>query len=247
MKKERVDFAMQFMSDKVEYFQSLTVPQFFGGDVDMGDYPVVEDWCEMNKGEFDCYFHGVSKAALVSEKSNWVVKIPFNSHCLYNYNPEEEGYDYDKPDWYEYCDAGEFGWNYCALELDIYEEVEAAGLGIFLAETRFFCHTANNYPIYIQEKVIAENSWRNSEKINPSKKSLSIAKTIKQKSYTRLSDKWLATAIDFYGEEKVKEFLHYINEVNPRMEEDLHGGNYGYRCSDGSPCLLDFSGWDEDI
>lgn len=238
---------MQSILAQKSYYQNLTVPTHFGGDINEEYFEEAEDWCDEHKGIFDTFYHGVSKVAFISDNLNWVIKIPFNSYCYDSWDEEKNDYDMNIATWYPYCEAGAYGWDYCALELEFYEEVKEQGLEMFLAETSFFCCTANDYPIYIQEKVVAENEYDSTTKKTPSQKSLSIAKTIKEKNYTRLSNKWIATAIDFYGEDKVKEFLKYMNDENPRMEEDLHGGNYGYRCSDGSPCLLDFSGWGENI
>ena len=53
---------------------------------------------------------------------------------------------------------------------------------------------------------------------------------------------WLAIAIDYYGEEKVLALLKFLDE-NRWMSGDFHEGNYGYRVSDNSPVLIDYTGF----
>ena len=224
-----------------EILHTLTVPVEFGGDFDRDEYDILYIWCEEIKEALKfphTYAHGVSKVAFIFNNFDWVVKIPFNGY--YDMCWDEESEDYEEMIWYPFECAAD-GWNYCNTELLKYEQLEAKGLECFLAETRFLCHSANNYPIYIQEKVIPYNEDK--EERTPSKKSLSIVK--EKKIQSRLSKTWVATAIGFYGEEKTLEFLNYIAQIDIEMGADLHEGNYCFR-ADGSPCLLDYSGWCED-
>lgn len=217
--------------------RNLKIPEFFGGNSDEDDYEWLYAWSEnevKNLLAIPHYCaHGVSKFVFVLKECDWVIKIPFNGFYL-NCWDETTG-DYNE-EWSPFNGAN--GWDYCNIELEKYEEVQSRGLECFFADTRYLCSDRNYHPIYIQEKVIPCSNDKT--KRTPSNKALEF---VKNKSY--FNSTWVAIAIDFYGEEKVNQFLDYIMNIDPVIYGDLHDGNYGYR-EDGSPCLLDFSGWCED-
>lgn len=226
-----------------EVFMNLKIPENFGGNMENDDYDWLYAWCEETVNKHltipHFYVHGVSKLVFVLKEQDWVIKIPFNGY--YSNVLDDETCEYGKEEeeyWTFFQYAAENGWDYCNVELEKYESVQSRGLECFFADTRYLCSDKNNYPIYIQEKVIPCSDDK--EKRTPSKKSLEL---VKDKHY--FNDEWVAIAIDFYGEHKVKQFLDYIENIDPIISDDLHTGNYGYR-PDGSPCLLDFSGWSED-
>lgn len=220
-------------------FYNLDIPQEFGGNIDTEDYDWLYDWCDSTVKKHlaipHSYEHGISKLVFIFPNCDWVVKIPFNGYYTAIWNDEEEKYDNET--WNYFKNAMD-SWDYCNVELEKYEQLQSLGLECFLAETRYLCSDRDNYPIYIQEKVIPHVNDK--KKRTPTKKSLEL---IKGKYYFNAT--WVALAIDFYGEEKTFQFLNYIDEIDTDMGEDLHSGNYGYR-ADGSPCLIDFSGWCED-
>lgn len=221
-------------------FRKLAIPDFFGGNYDTDDYENIFQWCQTNRDKIKSSYqlkHGVSKLVfLFEDMKDWVVKIPFNGYYYSsNYTKEDE-------EWIDFINASDdyYGeWDYCNTELEYYEKMKENDLECFLANTQYLCSTLNYYPIYIQEKVTPQKE--DTKKRTPSQKSLNL---VNEKRY-HVNRIWAATAIDFYGIEKTEKFIDYIENIYPRMGYDLHDGNYGYR-ADGSPCLIDFSGWEED-
>lgn len=224
-------------------FRNFNMPEYFGGNADEEDYLIVEDICDnLTKGLNCTMDHGVSKAVLIFNDEDWVLKIPFNSMLYYAYDPDSGEYDYN-PDtaYYEkFCYAPMASkWDYCNVEYLVYQEALELGLECFFAETDFYCSTRNGYPIYIQEKV---TSMRNYPKFNRcSEKSETLASKSPLTRY--IEHLWVAAAIEQYGEEKVNNFFEFLSNKKYILH-DLHYGNYGFR-ADGSPCILDFSGWKE--
>jgi hypothetical protein len=221
------------ISKELDFFKMLDIPAEFGGDIDNDDFENIYIWCEDHRNFFlkkFAYLHGVSKLCLFFQDYDWVVKIPFNGQEYYECRDE-------KTLWLPFnfnCGS----WDFCREELLNYEQAEEEGLECFFAETRYFCETNKNYPIYIQEKVIP--MLEDTEIRTPSENSLSLART---KDFScRCNEKWIASAIDYYGEELTKKFINFVMMEHPHVGDDLHKGNIGYRL-DGSPCVLDYSGW----
>lgn len=222
-------------------FRNLSIPYEFGGNPDIDDYDWLYEWCdEVVKKQIGLphtYSHGVSKLVFILDNCDWVVKIPFNGYYEKVWNKEKDEYDEEQTNWvpFKYADGS---WDYCNLELEKYEKLQELDLECFLAEIRYLCSDCDNHPMYIQEKIIP--CCNDKKKRTPSEKSLTKAKNL----FYHFDKIWIATAIDFYGEKKTLEFLDYIENIDQDMGEDLHSGNYGYR-EDGSPCLLDYSGWND--
>lgn len=225
-------------------FKDVEVPIKFGGDPVLGEFDEVCEW--YNEQVEDLFLndkihfrHGVSKAAFIFDDLKYVIKIPFNGKFIYDENEGIilwEQFQFA----FEYSDVDD--WNYCEAEAGIYDKAVENGFGEFFAATRFYDYTKNNYPVYIQEKVIPFKEVEASMQL-PSKKSIETAKKREFNRYCDLDYIWIASAIDYYGEEKTKKFLEYV-ENNWRIGQDLHSGNIGYAL-DGRPCLLDFSGWED--
>lgn len=229
------------MQELINIFSNISIPEYFGGNLDDENYDTVYSWGYDIINKYFASSHclnGVSKMVFILNDSNWVIKIPFNGYFYITWN-EEDDWICEKEEWdcFRYAMND---WDYCNVELEKYKDARKQGLECFFAETKYLCKGMNNHPIYIQEKVIPVN--KDTIKRKASNRALKIA----GKTSTCLSKTWLALAIDFYGNEKVQKFVNYIENIDPEISQDLHYGNYGYRL-DGSPCLLDFSGWNEDI
>lgn len=219
---------------EVNLFQTLSIPNEFGGNIDFDDFDVVEDWCEIQRGHFNkkfSYYHGVSKVCFLFEEYDWVAKIPFNGYECCVYEDDEENFY-----WEEFNVNGVY--DFCNEELLNYEHAMELGIERFFAETRYFCSTKSNHPIYIQEKITPVANDK--EERTPSE--VSLSKIDNKYNRTGCDKTWLASALDFYGEELFERFLDFINEKHPEIGRDLHYRNVGYR-KDGSPCILDFSGF----
>ena len=61
--------------------------------------------------------------------------------------------------------------------------------------------------------------------------------------------RFILDLIKSYGEDKTFNFLEFLksdSDIARSISMDLHNENIGYRVSDGTPCIIDYSGWWED-
>lgn len=185
--------------------------------------------------------HGASKFVIIDKSCSHVVKIPFHGTEHYEdiYNEETDEYEYTDDSYFEdFYGAMTDGWNYCGDEAYIYSLAEEAGFEKFFAETKLLTYTKREgIPIYIQERV--ESFSRGKTKSKASEKSKEIAEVYHNNVHlARIHKDWIADAIEFYGEDYVREFLEWYKEY----ANDLHSGNIGYRFN-GEPVILDYSGY----
>ena len=219
------------------------IPKEFGANIEEDWCPVTEelDWkIEKETGIPIEVCHGVSKMAIIIPGCSLVIKIPFNGQWKYEerYNKEtgeyEEGEEYFEP-FYEYED-------YCALEESVYKNAEAAGFDQYLAKTSFYKAIKNCY-VYVQEKVFGLYSDKASTPTDDSRRKIKA----RRDGYIGTSD-WSACFIDFFGEDAFEKFYNYCvygdDEHEMCIDDDLHSANIGFR-ADGSPVILDYSGWSD--
>ena len=217
------------------------IPIEFGANLEEDWCPVTEElgWkIEKETGIPIEVCHGVSKMAIIIPGCSLVIKIPFNGQWKYEerYNKEtgeyEEGEEYFEP-FYEYDD-------YCALEESVYKNAEAAGFDQYLAKTNFYKAIKNCY-VYVQERVFGLYSDKASTPTDDSRRKIKA----RRDGYIGTSD-WSACFIDFFGEDAFEKFYNYCvygdDEHEMCIDDDLHAGNIGFR-ADGSPVILDYSGW----
>ena len=231
-----------------QVFYNVKIPNEFGGNIEEEEYGWVFDWLETNiipylDEEYDIA-HGVSKIVLIPAEGDYVIKIPFNGtyDCIY-----DENGDVEDEEWREYYNAPEdCGWDYCAVEVEVYNKAKQHNVDCFFARTEFLCSTKNYHPIYIQEKVKTRYSFAH-DVIKPSEKSLNDYKEKYSKNYGSrgvLGDaNWFSLCLDRYGAELIKNFVEFLDEV-PFINRDMHGENYGFRLNK-APCIIDFSDWCE--
>lgn len=176
---------------------------------------------------------GETKAAVVLYDFDIVIKIPF----------ECQSADGGMEEFYDNC------WDYCNTEMQMYKYAEKDGFSTFFEKTEFYMTAkgTDNMPIYIQNKVIplCDRSLDLEESIK--EESISLAKEINsnRERYTRLSDLWVAAAIEWYGEELVNEFLTWLDENPYGIGYDLHCGNVGFEIGTNKPVIFDYSGYNE--
>ena len=219
------------------------IPIEFGANLEEDWCPVTEElgWkIEKETGIPIEVCHGVSKMAIIIPGCSLVIKIPFNGQWKYEerYNKEtgeyEEGEEYFEP-FYEYED-------YCALEESVYKNAEAAGFDQYLAKTSFYKAIKNCY-VYVQEKVFGLYSDKASTPTDDSRRKIKA----RRDGYIGTSD-WSACFIDFFGEDAFEKFYNYCvygdDEHEMCIDDDLHSANIGFR-ADGSPVILDYSGWSD--
>lgn len=228
-------------------FANVTIPYELGCSYDEGEdcgYTIDEFAAQFNDGSIQ-FANGVSKCALVIDDEDEVLKIPFKGRYYEDEDVDDEtgevlseGYFEE----FEYADdiEGISDWNYCENELVKYNRAVKAGFGEFFAATRFV-DTIQDIPIYAQEKCEAV-SWGGKSKTDIPDKSKTVYDSNIEYDYDRLSEYWVCAAIDWYGAEKVLDFIHYLSDNHIY---DLHNGNVGFSTIDSRPVLIDWAGWRE--
>lgn len=171
------------------------------------------------------FAYGVTKLVIFLNDSE-VVKVPFNG-----------GFE-DEDEEYFYCFEIE---NYCEREAYFYDEAVNAGVSEFFAKTKFAGYAECGRPLYKSERVFEYMSEKTLD-IRHKEPSQKAKNNASNSECGVLPFDWLARAYDYYGEEKVKKFIAFLDEFDIT---DLHNGNIGFR-ENGAPVLLDYSDYRED-
>ena len=233
--------------ERLNIYKTISVPDEFGYYHEDGEdsaelYDFIDRVYDINKEAV--VNHGVSKAVIIDPDLDVVIKIPFNTSFYYNVdNGDDLSYDPDLPDIKE-----DILDNFCQIEADIYQECidEGHGYEIFLAKTKEIDNLH-----YIQEKC---ETYENKYDIFDDNFKEKTAKDI-EKYKNRLEGKhffpsrFILDLIKSYGEDKTFNFLEFLksdSDIARSISMDLHNENIGYRVSDGTPCIIDYSGWWED-
>ena len=178
--------------------------------------------------------YGSYKMVFIPEKGKYVIKIPFNK-------AQWSGELFNVPD-------------NCLDEIKIYKRMEERGFSCFFSKVTFL-ENYNDIPIYIQEKATTYNNTNCNHIKNCKLSGWRYRKFLKwleeegEIDYSSnyivgIPKSWWAAALRYYGFQKVKEFAEYILSEELDIScvcADLHGDNFGFRESDGSPCIIDFS------
>lgn len=190
---------------------------------------------------------GATKMAIVTPKLNGVViKVPFSGWYYATSLWEDDNYSYEERYGFErFCGGG--GKNcddYCFLENEIYNSLIEMDLTDFVAKTEVLGWIGNKC-IIVQEEVISEQNNRQFH--DYSCESEKASKELQEDFFSteEFPDDFLALLVDKYGKEKCEQFFEYCEEEEggAHILEDVHDANYGYRKKDGTPCLLDFCGY----
>lgn len=138
--------------------------------------------------------------------------------------------------------------NYCQIEADIYQECIDDGYGyeIFLAKTKEIDELH-----YVQEKCETYGNKYDTCDDNFQKKTAKDIEKYKNKLEGKhfFPSRFILDLIKSYGEDKTFDFLDFLSsdsDIARSISMDLHNDNIGYRVSDGTPCIIDYSGWWED-
>ena len=198
---------------------NLNIPDTFGSFDGYDISPEMEDVMDQLESDVSTVW-GATKFVIIFDKE--VVKIPFNG--MYDYESDE---------------FTPFIYNdYCAIEANLYDKAEDAGLEYFFAKTEYAGMTVSRTPYYISERVY---EWYESgtKSRKPSAENIEKAKTFYNSNdcHVWIDENWFTLAYEYYGEEEVKRLIKFIeeNEIS-----DFHNGNLGVR-EDGSPCIIDYS------
>ena len=233
--------------ERLNIYKTIHVPDEFGYYREDGEdsnelYDFANEVYDINKEAI--VNHGVSKAVIIDPDLDVVIKIPFNTTFYYNANNGDDlTYDPDLPDIKENILD-----NFCQIEADIYQECinEGNGYEIFLAKTKEIdnlhyvqekCETyEDKYDIY--DDNFQEKTAKDIEKYNN-----------KLEGKRFFPSRFILDLIKSYGEDKTFNFLEFLksdSDIARSISMDLHSENIGYRVSDGTPCIIDYSGWWED-
>ena len=219
--------------------EKLHIPQEFGICLDE-DYfdpdDLVDQVSALNVGEFRVD-NGVSKAVIIFDNFNFVIKIPFNGGWYETYNEETDEYENSYFETFECADApdnSDYCWDECIKVDRAYE----AGFEKLFPQTSLLC-IVGDQRFYIQEKVTPSNEMFG--RIHPSEDSRNIAKSMDTK-YWFCGETWRAQVIEMYGEDYFRSFVDWCDDSNNGILTDMHGGNYGYTI-DGAPIILDCAGF----
>lgn len=217
------------------------LPAEFGVMLDPEDYGIVYDYEDKLRAAFPRVqvANGVTKMVIIHPDLPFVIKIPFNGYWAIDYNSEDENIFI--PFECATCTGAFDGeWDYCKLETEEYACAQDRGFNCFLAKSEFIGYYCN-YPIYIQEKVNV--GFRANSRIVSSAKSRESVNNLD--FCDRIcSDIWMSKCFDCYGEELTMAFVEYTHHEDNMVGSDDHSKNYGYR-NDGTPCLLDYSGYND--
>ena len=230
-----------------DYLEIYTNQNFGSNEEsELDDY----DFFEQLAPEVETHW-GATQVCIIDPDLEDVIKIFFNGSF-------ENVYDEVN---YCGCDVEftEFRHDYANIAETIYEDAKKLGFGDFFAAFEKIGETdGSKRPVFRQEYVTPLDDGGDS---HPSKKAVDIV-VKKQNTYNDDEDgynfdeaaymerakwrtfdtNWTAAAIDAYGYELVERFLSFVRETSIHL--DMHSGNYGYR-KDGTPCILDWAGFDE--
>ena len=209
---------------------NMSFPIEFGTDEDGEDTYAIEDVYNQLDGTVETAY-GASKF-IIFLNDDEVVKVPFNG--CYWYDPDAEG------GWR--FDEFYYSKDYCGIEASVYADAVALGMEKFFASTKYYGRTVEGTPIYLSERVYAfyENDDAR-HKTKSSEDSNKKASEINKKYNKYINAEWLAKAVEFYGEDAVIDLMAFIDLEHI---DDFHTGNVGFR-KDGSPVILDYSGYKE--
>jgi hypothetical protein len=244
--------------ENLSRYRELIVPDIFGGTPD-DDNPIVEDFGEEIYSQYGAEWRcGASKMCIIPSEGDMVIKLPFMGNMYY----DDEGSPYVEE--FEHSGSESCTWDYCLTEVELYNKIAAAGFECFLARTEAYGKTHSGHPMYIQEKVevygegatpsteVSEGNREKSKTIMQSYRnyiyhSVSTEEMSREQligwTFAEAGEYFIASLIEAYGYDKVADFSKWVFLNARNLATDLHWGNIGYRKSDGTPCLLDFTGF----
>lgn len=202
----------------------------------------VEDW------ENHMYYwrSGASKFVILIEDFDLVVKIPFAGRDQEIWNYEKECYECEEFSYFEGAKDEKDGWDYCAVEYNIYKAAEAEGLNACFAAVDVL-ETNLKYPVYMQEKAVSFSDYYYDEESDHYSEDESkytdeqlkaTCEKCKENKINNFNNLWLTDFIQYYG---VDIFIKFSQFIRAKNINDLHDGNIGY--IGNRPVLIDYSGW----
>ena len=134
-------------------------------------------------------------------------------------------------------------WDYCRLEVSIYQEALQQGLGAYFAEEGYLGSLRCGHPVYYQQRCTPfcdlHMDWDSPDYTRKSKAGRTACDKLHIPCFNSV---WIADFIDYYGEDEFCRLNTFLVEMTIG---DLRDCNIGYL--DGAPILFDYSGfrhWD---
>lgn len=183
--------------------------------------------------------NGATKCAIVFNNLDCVLKLPFHGTISFDENVDDEPY-------FEYFEGvdGDNNWDYCLAERDRFNLAQNCNVDLLFAQTRLI--KRGTTPIYIQELCVPVLWDCDTNKLVSQENriiSFKYQTQLKNMDLECLQDDWLAHAISVYGQEYMDNFIYNFLSDHPKILDDMHRGNYGYRATDGTPVIFDYSGY----
>lgn len=191
---------------------------------------------------------GATKMALFFPDTDFVVKIPFNGATKNHHEWNDETQQYEKIETFtpfEYAETKDEAdsWNYCQVELELYEEAVHDNVSQFFLETELLI-VINDTPIYIQQKAEILADCKDTYCYEDSYDEDTLSETRKKcddKDLRCFNACWLSDAFNYYkNDDKVFDLLVFAENYL----DDLHSHNLGY--VNGRPVIIDYAGYNEE-
>lgn len=176
--------------------------------------------------------NGATKVVIIPEREDYVIKLPLTCSKWFWRQNEREVHKFRNPS------------DYCEQEWDVYQKAIEMGWQDFFPETEFY------KGIIIQERaeVLSDITTFTKHKFSFSEAVIDSASRIVDAFVygAEVDEDWLQSCVDRYGEETVYNFIEDMeNHVSPDFCIDLYEKNVGFKKGDWAPCIIDFSGYDE--
>lgn len=218
---------------------NVTLPEYIVYDDNIGQI----DYDEVNIEGYRYRLNsGATKLAIILKDFPFVLKVPAEGSVCPAYD-EYGNPVYDESDISGFYGAedGEYGDDYCLAEYRISSLMSEAGFSQLAPKTECLGYI-NGHEFYAQEKILPYgDAYGASKKVSET----SMASSNKMEGRYRVcATEWRAAVIEQYGEQYWRDFVDWADDISTTLS-DMHGNNYGYRESDGSPCLLDLGGYNE--
>lgn len=177
--------------------------------------------------------NGCTKAALVFDGLDFVVKIPFQTYCGSMMRGARNSQN---------------GWDYCLRECEVYEAAERFGVAQFLAKTELLGYV-NGYPVYVQQRCeVADASdyyrWdyyvQDHGTVRTSTQAKRLAYSVKGSSagFHHLTAHLCVLS---FGYRATQRFIRFAAE---QRLGDWHSGNYGANIHGKGIIFCDYTGFD---
>lgn len=193
---------------------------------------------------------GVTKCAIIFPDLGYVVKIPFQYSYYggsgrYTERTNENGEKYEtwvpeEDDYVMFSGArnSENDWDYCKVEVELYQSAITAGMEKYFAKMERICN--KEYPIYYQPLCKMFESYERNTTNEKEDEVHREYSTLKNDLDCALSPFWVKDFIETYGLDEYNALIKFCEDYSI---QDFHCGNIGY--INEKPVIVDYgSFWD---